>query len=518
MRQIALLGADPDFRTLIHIVAACGLRPMMICPGVRALPFSGGGYELDADLVHDYARQLRTSPFVDDRRVPICSNEDLLRTPSLPVLIASYGARERNYFREEILYARNKLGLRNPLVHPAALCDLVRLQDPRYLITGFPGSGNMIVQGVVAKILEKSPRPAADPIGAFFSSYAISHHFSIADKMSSAFDEVGRIWDTQAPSHVAFGGSYVFTADSEAPTFIAGLPMRAYAWANPWTSSHEPLTRTAIDFYRDQGLKIIYIQRHPLDVLVSNAGKITSFAGQRCAPYLLNNRDWVERMVDQLELYAEESNPRTNQCITIRYEELMETPINVIRHLAAELNVDLSPKECFDIWSGLEDKELSYDKGHRWSPGYGKWRDYIPPECASIVCSEDRRSVWKRIGYDAAPSDLTGAKSSIPPEANRLDLEQVIWQDHRWEAACGKRSGFSSDNIVAIRENGILGVTHVRHREIIEKLLGSLVFRDMLSAAYLGLAYRPCARLLSSYCDDLRSRAHRMASPLTRAI
>ena len=280
--------------------------------------------------------------------------------------------------------------------------------------------------------------------------------------------------------------------------------VRAYAWANPWTSSHEPLSSEALAFFGKQGLNIIQILRNPMDIMVSNAAKMTSFAGQRCPQFLLNDRRWVADMTDVLATYARGILRRGNRCHTIRYETLLEKPAEVIQGLAHFVGIDLGPDDCREIWSSVDRQTLSDDIGHFWEPGEGKWRDFIPPHMADVICAPEMIDLWRRMGYDISPDAITGAKSAIPAELERLDHRQLVWQDSRWGTSRGKRPSLQSDGVCVTRRNGLLGVTGSEFDPIMQSLLDSPLLKDMLAAAYFDDALAPSVPLLSDYCDGLK--------------
>lgn len=487
-RSIAILGYDANTPEVLRTAVALGFTPTCIhapngaltagtkitvsrgeveaIDGGRSFPMAGDSLEIDVLAAAEF--------------------QSAIVERNIPVVIGSYGLRERDYFRENLLYGRNKLNLSGPILHPAFLGDFHSNPKRRYAIIGFPGSGNMILQHICSRLMPPPPAPiwAADPLSAAVSQFALCYWYSLGNYLASQFDDVGRWHDVAAPSHLRYGAIYIALRNQISPAVIAGLPQRSYIWSNPWHTSHEPLTDKALSFFSEQNIRVLQIVRHPLDLIVSNAAKITAAAGDRAPQLLLQVDTWMEGMLQTIEAYyAAMVKHRQAKGVTfLQYADLLADPIVTIRRVADFLDVDVNDQESEVIWSDLKGSRLS-GEGHFWDPRSGKWREFIPLRFAERIIGSPLHEYAKSFGFDFSEKDFIGSRADVQSYA--ADLFNIAWQDARWESSTGKQPAISHPDVYRAhdQELGLLMVCGKNYAPVMENLRMSPVLRDILAAS-----------------------------------
>jgi hypothetical protein len=488
-RPIAILGYDFNTPDVLRTAIAFGFTPVLlhapngaVAAGTRIVISPEEIEALGIRPTRNFQGGSINIEVVDD--IEFCQRVNQLE---LVVVVGSYGLRDRDYFRDSLLYARNRLKLKGQLLHPGFLADFYRSPNRRFAIIGFPGSGNMIFQNICSAL---SPAPsvpiwAADPLSAAVSQFALSYWFSLSAFLSGAFDEAGRWQDAAAPSHMRNGAIYIDLRDRASPAVVAGLPQRSYVWSNPWHTSHEPLTDHSLKFFAEQNFQVIQILRHPLDVIVSNAAKITALSGDRAPQVLLQNDDWVAAMLASVGEYYEHMNDHhtSNEVEFLRYEELLASPNAVIRRLASILGVECNEAKADEIWAALGKATLSQDRGHRWDPRAGKWREFISPRFAKRIVESPLCKYARNFGYEIHEESFTGQRAAVP--VHKSDIFDIAWQDARWESSTGKQPAILHADVYRVhdQENDLLMVCSKSYAPIMESIRHSTVFLDMLAAA-----------------------------------
>lgn len=507
--NVAILGCDPDFESLLYNMVALGVRPVAIHSRTKDYYLADEGDEvrLDMDRLAELTAETGFDLSVVPKSIPVLDEESfkaMVAEKQVPIVIGAYGLRERDYFRETLLFARNYLKVTAPLIHPGALCDRFCFPPKRFLITGYPGSGNMVVQKCVELLLAAGGGTTWSPSSLCnsLSQYALYYWYSLSDTIIKAFDGHGRWMDFSGPTHIRWGALHIALSSEETYTSITGLPMRAYAWANPWTSSHEPLTKACTSFFREQGFKIIGISRHPLDIIVSNAAKLTAEGGDRAPQILLQNEEWFEEMVKMLEAYFARIIRNLDDVIMVRYEDLLADPTATLQKLADAMGISTNGTDYKKIWEeGVKGKTLSDDRGHYWAPKENKWQEYLPPRYAERICDSRLHGYAKKLGYRIDKEDFKGELSDIPE--NDCDLMNVAWQEARWEIPTGKPPKILHKDIVLknFEALGIKTITRKPYQPIIDELVESRMFIDVMQAARLE-PWNESNRILDGLLDD----------------
>ena len=477
----------------------------------QSLLFYGGGSHVAEILkacsalgfapvgIHDPSRPTLEDVVVEDRRlVPLPRRakrvrslsegefRELARETGAPIVLVDVALSDRDHFREGILRLRNAFGLRNRVLHPSFLCDYYRSTHTRYLITGFPGSGNMAFQNALDRIVRsRSFAPdtrGPDALHDTMVRNALWYWQSLSGTVLGWLDDAGRTSELSGPTHVRYGNFFVHLG-SGAPVVLSGLPQRSYVWANPWTSTHEPLTTEMLDFFDQQSFRVIHILRHPLDVLVSNAAKISVEAGRRAPLALISDPSWLRPALSRLVQYLRLALAQQHRAVvTVRYEDLLAHPARCIADLSGALGSRLPTAECESIWKEIDGRTLSGDVGHFWDPRAGKWREHIPSRCREAIEQSGIVELAERLGYII---DLE-ALDDLRDAGAELDPYLLAVADARWQPPIGKPPAYRHADLRNERlESGVRLIAPASCFDRCSAGLGGPLLRDMLDASSL---------------------------------
>ena len=169
------------------------------------------------------------------------------------------------------------------------LAGLLPVELPRRaVVNGFPGAGNVLAERICSALLKTAGLLMEQPrVGggnqACDSGSTVNRAFGsrlswLLSRLPDALPR-GREWESFF-SHGATG-SVVFVAIRD-PDFllVSGLELNAYI-NTAVHATHELPSRGSYAFYAEQGLQVIPVVRHPLDILVSFASKLSPSLAQR---------------------------------------------------------------------------------------------------------------------------------------------------------------------------------------------------------------------------------------------
>lgn len=340
----------------------------------------------------------------------------------------------------------------------------------------------MLIQNVLDTVVRLAPPSQPDPLREAMKTYAFLHWASLSGYIEHHFYNAG-FWRSQTfPTHQKYGGISLDLATKDRPVMMSGLPVNAHFWANPWTSSHEPPTKAALDYFDRNGFRFIFIARNPLDILVSVAGKFTSYAGHRAAAWLIDNRKWFEDTLGNVAYYYRQACENKKRLIIAKYEDFMTSPVDSIMQFARSVNAPLEKEAAADLSARLAGAQLSGDPGHYWQPGEGKWRKYIPVEYRGIIKSSGIVELAHEFGYALDVNQLNrrqgDSDSGEKPDSVILALEET-----RWFSCAGKPHSLSSAEIAVMDGRNVVAATYREYEQLFRELLESPLFGWLLAAA-----------------------------------
>jgi len=142
-RRVAILGYDSNTPAVLKIAIALGLQPVALHAPNGAIE-AGTTLRLSRREIEDFGGDPGGSATADSVSIDVVSRDDFARAladESITLLIGATETADRDWFRENVLLARNRLWFTGKILHPACFCDHYRYPDRRFAMIGFPGSG-----------------------------------------------------------------------------------------------------------------------------------------------------------------------------------------------------------------------------------------------------------------------------------------------------------------------------------------------------------------------------------------
>ncbi len=360
---------------------------------------------------------------------------------------------DKDSFLETVRYAREVGRYQGRLTHLAALNDLHRYKPTRYLFAGFASSGNMIFQNILLEIIQRTSKnetPLSDPISGKLASYAINHTHSLLRCFERYFS-LDLMTAVGSPTHIKFG--QVLFQSNDRYLAVSGVAMRPYAWSPEWFSNHEPITAEALGFYESQGYQIIAIVRHPLDVIVSNAAKMSSVLdGPKRPEIALSNPRWFESILDRVMKYMASLSQHKDKVHILYYENLLADPVSEIRKLTTLIRRPIPDEELRSIFRKFENVPVAGAK-HFWQPGAGKWTRYLGEEHLRIVRNTNLIEVASCFGYAIREADFNGRPLDRINHLRLPDGEKIAWMDAILHIPIGTDFCFDGDLVALGKPN-----------------------------------------------------------------
>jgi hypothetical protein len=496
-RKFAVLGGGHEAGHILDLLCALGLdvvahhempRDVVAPPqSIRqryGLTRSGLRYVLRA-LSGRGEPRARTIPKVESAKFA-----KLINSGRAELIVASYLVdAQTDQFLAACDYASRELRFRGRMLHLSSLCDIFEFPSgPRYLLTGIASSGNIIFQNLLDAILAQDtskPLLRRDAVSGEIARFALYHLESIRKLFSETIGDVSTAQVLASGTHVNYGQCLVQKEDQYCA--VSGLPLRSYAWGERWSSSHEPIERPTVDFFKRQGYEIIYILRHPLDVIVSNAAKISSVLPGRKRPRLaLDNLQWFTGILDTVCRHYEGLCAHKSALQFVRYEALIVDPVEEIGRLAGFVNVDMAPDMRRALWERLNGVPVAGEK-HFWDPRAGKWKEHLGAAHRDIVLASKLPQLARAFGYEIDP---VGFARATDPEQDHESFDEtamsrLAWIDAILEIPIGKPLTLSGDLVRNENEDlGLTGFFDGMHERQGRALLNSPALRTLVESAF----------------------------------
>jgi hypothetical protein len=490
-RRYAVLGAKHETQGIIDLLLALGLS-IDACHEVaftEESPPRRGAFGSFANALAGMRASACTALVKAIPRVGKDEFARLINDEGAGLIVAPYHvANGTDPFLNACTYAAETLGFKGRPLHLAALCDLFQFPGTRHLLTGLASSGNMVFQRVLEGLLQQqttAPVLERDPKNHLLASFALNHLESIRTVFCEFISDVSVNEVLASGTHLNFGQCLVQKDDQYCA--ISGLPLRSYAWGGRWTSSHEPIKAQTADFYRKQGYEVVYILRHPLDVIVSNAAKLSTVVpGKRRPELALGNLQWFSDIVRTVGKHYEHLGEHGADLKCVRYEALIADPDKEISRLAAFLDVETSASLRESIWKSVDGVPIA-GRQHFWDPRAGKWKEFLGPQHREIVFASSLPELARRFGYAMEPADFGGSLvredslGSVEPEA----LDRLAWIDAILEIPIGKPTTFAGDLVrVENHELGLVGFFDNEHADAGQSLLSSPKLERLVRSAF----------------------------------
>ena len=442
--------------------------------------------------LRSYAKDAGQSTPEPARAVPSVGPKEfaqVLQSPNITLIVAAVTVSDQeDSFLETSRYAREQLGFGGRILHLAALCDLYQFPPHRLLLTGVASSGNMIFQNILFDLLEHStkPNPLTDVrLAGRAASFAVNHLVSVRRLFSEYLHDGSLEAITASSTHMGIGQCLIQTDDQYCA--LAGFPLRSYAWGTQWAATHEPITEHTVDFYEANGYSILYILRHPLDVIISNAAKTSSvLPGERRPELALENLEWFEDFVKVMCGYMRGLASQKDRLAFVRYESLLTDPTSEIDKLAAAFDIRVPDGLQSEIWAKLDGVPVA-GREHFWAPGTEKWKSRLHHGHRDIVMSTELPALCAELGYSLSADDFNGRRQDTPdlPPDVKLALPKMAWIDAVLEIPIGKPATLAGDIVRVENADGLVGFFDHAHEQRGRALMASAELKALVESAYM---------------------------------
>jgi hypothetical protein len=504
---VLVVGASSSVKTFLEVLVSFGFRPVALYSRNGAFE-AGTNLPIDMSIVRLYATETGVAPPSGSVAVPVLDQSgfaDMANREPVPIFVADIERGGVEQFKEELRYLRYRMRLFDQrILHPAALAGLHPFRARTFMFTGFPSSGNMIFQRCLNEVLAENPGIAhvqRSPLERLLSQYALSHWQTLSEIVATHFDESGLYVHMGSPCGFGLGGDFLELESPEpamagffgraGDVIVGGVRMWHHAWASPYHASHEPITLGAAKAYRTRNVDCVQIVRHPLDVLVSIAGKLTyhsrsdalSEKDARAAAVtgLMNCDVWVHSMIDALERYYVAVVAAKDHIHLLAYENLLSEPVLTIQRMATMFGGSVSADAAGRIWRKWAD-EPAAGGGHRWEPGAGKWKRFLPARFANRLIGSKLEAAAATLGYTFERDGFQGPDGIN--ENVMLNDRLIALEEGRYNLLVGKDVVLLHDG--AHRginpETGMFISGPLHAQGAIERVLHSPIVKDILVA------------------------------------
>jgi hypothetical protein len=328
------------------------------------------------------------------------SNKEL---SAIPIVIASphnlAGAspcvdlESMRQFKIHLQLVASKYTITNPLLHPAALVDILKVRyDNKVVTIGVQGSGNTLFTHIIQKIQVLNTTKA--PIAYFFEQLCYEYAQIIFQVVGDALFSAGSEDIHIAPWKI--GATHLTCFMNGERSGIFCFQTRDHITHSNF-GYHTFPTQDTVKHLQSLGMKIFSVNRNPLDIILSILNKnkmIDHQSGQ------IKNDGSVFVICDlQIELLRQ-WNPIRKMIKELRYEGLLRNPVNYIAMIMTELGLSPDVEFASKIWDELKFKQLpAATSNHFWNGGAGKWESYFTKEHLIHLKAINAEEVIDLYGY-----------------------------------------------------------------------------------------------------------------------
>lgn len=281
------------------------------------------------------------------------------------------------------------------VVDPVFICDRLKYDyRGRAVAAGFPGSGNAVIQAIIDRLMAFEPRSWTGK--EHLLSFLVGQRIQRLQKALS--DAVERAGSTVEYSSLTVASSdqviVQVNTKEKGQILLLDVPSRSHMHSD-LHRTHQVMDGQTIDYFRQMRYEIFISIRHPLDILTSVARKL-ALNPQR----MLTDFDWFRDVADAVARYFHAFESSGDDLHLIRYEDLIARPLEIIRRIAAALDIGCSEEQARQIWDAVGFKLLHRNPKHLWKPGAGKWRKYLTEDHLAIARELGIMEIVAGHGYD----------------------------------------------------------------------------------------------------------------------
>lgn len=296
--------------------------------------------------------------------------------------------------------------------HPCAALEAHPYDlNGRALCLGFPGSGNVLVQTIMGRLLPRiRDRIYSLPIaGVLVADHQRMWRTLLQAKLGVSSDEV--VFLPQDMGHVSI------RVTCEDGRFLDLYGINCPHWHTAYfVPAHVLPSGNETAEWTGCGGSVVIILRHPLDTIVSCAAKRL-----RPPTRLLGELGWFRRAVKTLVEYIDHAHSLPGDKLIVRYEDLLQRPHAQIMRLAQFLGASMTLDETGALWDEVWLKELvpaqafNRTQRHYYQPGVGKWIRDLDVRHARIIEEEGLKHRMLDIGYSWEHDRFKTVYETEPP-------------------------------------------------------------------------------------------------------
>lgn len=288
-------------------------------------------------------------------------------------------------------------------------------KEYKNIIVGFPGSGNIVYQKIFQEInIIKSQKFMIEKRGEYESLskyFASLFHNTILNFVKEFLikktkKEIDYI--VPVPVRNFKGFYYVKFKDDKNYSMINNIPIYQHLWEDHFVGQHGLNDKSFFSKFENIFYKQVCILRHPLDIIVSNAGKIMmEITGERTnVVNLVNHKNYLLPMIDALINYLEILIKNRKDYFFFSYEDLLINPNNAISKISNHLKIKLTNNEINKIQLQLLGKNLVNDyestsriQKHFWNMEFNKYKKYIYNDNLKYIKKSKLNKLCNNFGY-----------------------------------------------------------------------------------------------------------------------
>lgn len=297
-------------------------------------------------------------------------------------------------FDRATIWVRRTAGVR-PLFHPSALLERVPPAEcpGRYAVLGFPGTGNVLTQhlvaGACAERTSVMPAPFALRAGlaeGFFHGTVARVRAALAPLSSARIDFIPHEF-----------GTMLVTAEwsAERAGVAFAVPSHRHH-ALPNFSTHSRPTRPLLDYLAAASAPCVVVVRHPLETLLSHANKIA-----RPSRPLFDDPRFLDHIAANFADWHAHLLANRDRVQVVRYEDLTARRVDVLRALTKWVGVPVSDGEAAALYDSCLNRNLpSSVPTHFYRGGNDKWRSEYQPDDLRRVRARVPDEQFTAFGYD----------------------------------------------------------------------------------------------------------------------
>ena len=309
----------------------------------------------------------------------------------------------------------------------------------RPLVVGAPRTGFSLLIHVLNRVLSLPGRPSVRPareqvireLVPLFSDYATRRYLQTIDRCGETPNLVfngefhrlvgGPKWiDKQNPDRACFR-KYVGLKGQGDFLLITSHPREVMEFYDVIHSHTAPALWLQHAGYRDHA-KFASV-RNPIGVINSSCFSLNAMASeylqrflpqereehirQRHGLYKLTDLEFVRGLVKFLKTYLDEFLPVLDRYFVMKWEDLINSPVPTIQHLASGLGLRLSEPEAQAIWKPMDHVNLLEFHKHNYRRGkgiVGDWKNSLVNEHMELFREFGFDDYLQALGYPPIPT------------------------------------------------------------------------------------------------------------------